>query len=156
MYPFMPYGLCNSPSVFQSFINELLSDMPYLFVIAYIDNILIYSERQEHIEHVRQVLQHLRLNQLNVKSENSIWPHWGFSGMSYPRGSGYGSGQGRCRTGLAPTQDYQGTSAILRFRKFLQMVYSEFQHCGSSTYRPDQTQREETEPGPLLAFKDLK
>ncbi|XP_016359562.1 RNA-directed DNA polymerase homolog [Sinocyclocheilus anshuiensis] len=43
-YQVMPYGLANAPAVFQSFINEIFRDLLNQYVIAYIDDILIYSE----------------------------------------------------------------------------------------------------------------
>lgn len=43
-YWVMPCGLTNSPAVFQSFINEIFCDLLNQFVIAYMDDILIYSQ----------------------------------------------------------------------------------------------------------------
>ncbi|KAI2646332.1 Transposon Tf2-9 polyprotein [Labeo rohita] len=69
-YQVMPYGLANAPAVFQSFINEILKEFMNKFVIAYIDDILIYSKTEtEHIAHVRTVLSRLLENQLYVKAE---------------------------------------------------------------------------------------
>uniref|UniRef100_A0A4W5N4N7 ribonuclease H n=1 Tax=Hucho hucho TaxID=62062 RepID=A0A4W5N4N7_9TELE len=66
----MPYGLTNSPAIFQSFINEIFKDLLNQFVIAYIDDILIYSRSEaEHINHVKIVLSRLLNNQLYVKAE---------------------------------------------------------------------------------------
>ncbi len=42
-YLVMPYGLANSPAAFQSFINEIFRDLLNKCVVAYIDDILIYS-----------------------------------------------------------------------------------------------------------------
>ncbi|KAK3570570.1 hypothetical protein QTP86_022513 [Hemibagrus guttatus] len=39
----MPFGLTNAPAVSQSLINEVFQDMLNRNVIAYIDDILIYS-----------------------------------------------------------------------------------------------------------------
>ncbi|GJY46029.1 putative reverse transcriptase domain-containing protein [Tanacetum coccineum] len=50
----MPFGLTNAPVVFMDLMNR-----PYLdkFVIVFIDDILIYSKtREEHIEHLRHVI----------------------------------------------------------------------------------------------------
>ncbi len=69
-YWVMPFGLVNSPSVFQSFINDVFRDMLDHYVIVYIDDILIYSETlQEHVQHVRSVLQRLIKYQLYAKLE---------------------------------------------------------------------------------------
>ncbi len=60
-YQVMPYGLSNSPSVFQGFMNEVFREFLHRFVIVYIDDILIYSRNlAEHRHHVMQVLQQLR------------------------------------------------------------------------------------------------
>ncbi len=69
-YRVMPYGLSNSPSVFQNFMNEVFRDMLHRFVIVYIDDILIYSPNlDEHQQHVTQVLQRLRQHHLYLKLE---------------------------------------------------------------------------------------
>ena len=59
-YRVMPFGLCNAPATFQSTMNDLLRDALDQFVIVYIDDILIYSKtREEHMEHVKHVLERL-------------------------------------------------------------------------------------------------
>ncbi len=69
-YRVMTYGLSNSPSVFQNFMNEVFRDMLHRFVIVYIDDILIYSPNlDEHQQHVTQVLQRLRQHHLYLKLE---------------------------------------------------------------------------------------
>lgn len=66
----MPYGLSNSPSVFQSFMNEILRDMLHRFIVVYIDDILIYSPNlATHLHHVTQVLQRLQQHSLFLKLE---------------------------------------------------------------------------------------
>ncbi|KAL0190182.1 hypothetical protein M9458_012880 [Cirrhinus mrigala] len=69
-YLVMPFGLVNSPSVFQAFINDVFRDMLNRWVIVYIDDILIYSNSfHDHINHVRSVLQRLMQHQLYAKLE---------------------------------------------------------------------------------------
>ncbi|KAK3553547.1 hypothetical protein QTP70_004572 [Hemibagrus guttatus] len=66
----MPYGLANAPAIFQSFINEIFTDIMNKYVVAYIDDILIYSKsEEEHQSHVRTVLTRLLENQLYMKAE---------------------------------------------------------------------------------------
>lgn len=73
-YRVMPYGLVNAPSVFQSFMHEVLREFLHRFVIVYIDDILIYSRSlAEHRLHVAEVLQQLRKYQLYLKAEKCIF-----------------------------------------------------------------------------------
>jgi hypothetical protein len=72
----MPCGQCNAPSTFQSMINGIFCDLLVEGVIAYLDNILIYSEDKEsHIDLVRQVMEHIRKAQLCVSSINKSVIH---------------------------------------------------------------------------------
>jgi len=64
----LSFGLTNAPATFQTLMNDVLR--PYLdkFVIVYLDDILIYSRnREEHLEHVRLVLEALRQHKLYAK-----------------------------------------------------------------------------------------
>ncbi|KAI2642436.1 Transposon Tf2-8 polyprotein [Labeo rohita] len=69
-YRVMPYSLSISPSVFQTFMNEVFREYLHRFVVVYIDDILIYSRNQaEHRQHVQQVLHKLRQHSLFLKLE---------------------------------------------------------------------------------------
>ncbi|KAL0184930.1 hypothetical protein M9458_020626, partial [Cirrhinus mrigala] len=68
-YWVMPYGLANSPSIFQDFMNEIFRDMFHQFVIIDIDDILYSRNPNEHFHHVRRVLQRLREQHLPLKAE---------------------------------------------------------------------------------------
>ena len=60
-YLVMPFGLCNGPASFQSYINDTLREFLDDFCTAYLDDILIYSDCEaEHEIHVKRVLQKLR------------------------------------------------------------------------------------------------
>ena len=62
----MPFGLSNAPASFQGYINKILAKKLDVFVIVYLDDILIYTEDegQGHVEAVRWVLDLLRKNGL--------------------------------------------------------------------------------------------
>jgi len=80
----MPFGLANSPSVFQSFINDVFRDMLNRWVVVYIDDILIYSSTfEEHIQHVRAVLQRLIQHQLYAKAEKCEFHRTSTSFLGY-------------------------------------------------------------------------
>jgi len=73
-YLVMTYGLVNAPSVFQSFMDEVLRDFLGKFVQVYIDDILIYSkDPAEHLQHASLVLQRLRDFTLFLKAEKCIF-----------------------------------------------------------------------------------
>jgi hypothetical protein len=84
-YLVMPFGLTNAPASFQQFINEVLQEHLHLFVIAYLDDILIFSRNeQEHVEHVSQVLEKLQDANIKLKlkkcefhvQETEFLGHW--------------------------------------------------------------------------------
>ena len=40
----MPFSLSNAPAVFQHFMNEIFADLLDIYVIIYLDDLLIYSD----------------------------------------------------------------------------------------------------------------
>jgi len=70
----MPFGLCNAPSTFQGMINDACGDMLDVGVIAYMDDILIYSETiEEHVAMVRKVMDRLQKAGLCVSINKSTF-----------------------------------------------------------------------------------
>jgi hypothetical protein len=64
----MPFGLCNSPSTFQSLMNHVFHPFIHHFVLVFFDDILIYIKTwTTHISHVDQVLHLLSQHQLFLK-----------------------------------------------------------------------------------------
>ena len=71
-YLVMPFGLTNAPATFQAYINNVLREHLDVFVVVYLDDILVYSKtKEEHVKHVRMVLEALRQADLRVKPEKS-------------------------------------------------------------------------------------
>lgn len=85
----MPFGLTNSPGVFQAMVNDVLRDFLNRFVFVYLDDILIFSPSPEdHVIHVRQVLQRLLENKLYVKAEKCEFHVESISFLGYIIGKG--------------------------------------------------------------------
>ena len=69
-YQVISFGLSNTPATFQGYVNKTLAEKLDIFVIAYLNDILIYTEEpgQPHIEAVRWVL-------------DQLWKHFFFANL---------------------------------------------------------------------------
>ena len=70
----MSFGLTNTPSSFQRYINKIFAKKLNIFVIVYLDNILIYTDNDGngHVTGVRWVLEQLRKFSLYA----NLKKHW--------------------------------------------------------------------------------
>jgi len=60
-YTVMLFGLCNTPEMFQQYMNDIFRDFLDEFLVVYLDDMLIYSDNlKEHRKHVQMVLERLR------------------------------------------------------------------------------------------------
>ena len=67
-FVFMSFGLTNAPTASMDLMNRMFKQYLDLFVIFFIDDILIYSRsEEEHASHLRIVLQTLKDRQLFTK-----------------------------------------------------------------------------------------
>ncbi|EKV17510.1 hypothetical protein PDIP_31580 [Penicillium digitatum Pd1] len=75
-YKVTPFGLTNGPATFQRFMNDVLRECLDEYAVAFVDDILIYSENvEDHQRQVREVLRRLQKAGLQValsKSEFSV------------------------------------------------------------------------------------
>ena len=54
----MPFGLTNTSTAFQQFMNDILLDLLNVYVIVYLNDILIYLDNMfQHKDYVKKVLQ---------------------------------------------------------------------------------------------------
>jgi hypothetical protein len=67
-YTIMSFGLTNAPAFFMNLMNSVFMDDLDKFVVVFIEDILIYSQsEEEHVDHLKMVLQRLREHQLYAK-----------------------------------------------------------------------------------------
>ena len=53
-YTVMPFGLANAPAIFQSMMTQIFHDILDVYVVVYIDDLLIFSvSEDEHVTHVQ-------------------------------------------------------------------------------------------------------
>ena len=64
----MPFEITNAPATFMDLMNRVFKNYLDEFVIIFIDDILIYSkEENQHVEHLRIMLQTLKDQRLYAK-----------------------------------------------------------------------------------------
>lgn len=65
----LPFGLCNGPGMFMRMMNRILPHTMRKYVVVNLDDILIFSKsKDEHEEHLQQVLQLLDKEKLKLKA----------------------------------------------------------------------------------------
>ncbi len=66
----MSFELTNAPTTCQKMINDALRQYLNIFVIAYLNDIMIYSTTlKKHVQHVSQILKCLNERNLRLKSK---------------------------------------------------------------------------------------
>ncbi len=131
-YRVMPYGLSNSLSVFQGFMNEVFREFLHRFVIVYIDDILIYSRNlAEHRHHVLQVLLQLRKHQLYLKQEKCEFHRTTVQFLGYvinPEGIQMDQGKVQVINSWPQPQSVKELQRFLGFSNFYRRFIHNFSH----------------------------
>jgi len=66
----MSFSLTNALAAFQQFMNDIFSDPLNIFIVVYLDDILIYSDdMSQHWEHMKEVLHQLCKIRLYLKAK---------------------------------------------------------------------------------------
>lgn len=67
-YSVMSFGVTNAPGVLMEYMNRTFHQYLDKFVVVFIDDIVIYSKTDEdHVEHLRIVMELLKEKQLYAK-----------------------------------------------------------------------------------------
>ena len=62
----VPFELAQAPAYFQGLINKVLKGL-CKFAVAYLDDIIIFSKNEEHLEHLRIIFQRFKEAGLKLK-----------------------------------------------------------------------------------------
>ncbi|MBW0473190.1 hypothetical protein O181_012905 [Austropuccinia psidii MF-1] len=70
----MPFGLKNAPASFQNFVNDIIYDLVDIYVVVYLDEIMVFSKyEEEHVTHVSTVPSRLRSHNLFAKASKFLF-----------------------------------------------------------------------------------
>ena len=66
----LPFGLINSPSVFERLMERVFAGLTFLILLIYLDDIIVYSKTfEEHLENLRVVFERLKEANLKLNSK---------------------------------------------------------------------------------------
>lgn len=111
----MPFGLRNAAQIFQRFIDTVLRGLDFTY--RYLDDILIASaSEEEHVEHLRQVLERLASYGLAVNPAKCVFgqPEVDYVGYTI---SSHGTTPPPAR--VQAIADYKKPQSIAELRRFL-------------------------------------
>ncbi|MBW0480430.1 hypothetical protein O181_020145 [Austropuccinia psidii MF-1] len=73
-YLVMPFGLTNAPASFLNLVNDILYDLVDIHVVAYLDDIMVFSKsEEEHVTNVSTALARLGANKLFSKASKYLF-----------------------------------------------------------------------------------
>jgi hypothetical protein len=68
----MPFGLTNALAIFQAYINNILQKYLDVFMVVYLNDILVYSKTyDDHVRDIRKVLQALIDAKIKIKPKKT-------------------------------------------------------------------------------------
>ncbi|KAL9267493.1 Transposon Ty3-I Gag-Pol polyprotein-like protein [Drosera capensis] len=116
----MPFGLTNTPATFCTLMNNVFQPFLNQFVVVYLDDIVVYSKTlEDHVEHLRQVFQVLRENELYVKREKCSFAQEETTFL------GHVVGKGRImmdKSKVRAIQEWEPSKRVPELRSFLGLV----------------------------------
>ena len=63
----MPFRLCNAPAMFQHLMQNTLGELNLTYCVIYLDDVIVFSRMEEHLECLRMVFERFREFNLKLK-----------------------------------------------------------------------------------------
>ena len=64
----MPFGLCNAPATFQRLMQNCPGELILTYCLIYLDDVIVFLKmEEEHLQHLRVVLDHFWKHKLKLK-----------------------------------------------------------------------------------------
>ena len=64
----MPYGLCNTPAMFQHLMQNCLGELNLMYALIYLDDVIVYCQtKEEHLVHLHTILERFMEHSLKLK-----------------------------------------------------------------------------------------
>ena len=116
----MPFGLTNAPTAFQWFMNNIFSDLLNVYIVIYLDDILIYlNNMSKHHQHVKEVLKRLHKTSLYIKAEKCEFHSESVEYLEYILSS---SGFSMSNNKIKIIQDWPELKKVKDIQSFLSFV----------------------------------
>lgn len=130
----MPFGLRNAAQTFQRFIDQVLRGLPFCY--GYIDDLLIASSSpEEHMQHLRAVLQRLDDQGILINPSKSVFGVHSLDFLGYHVDA---SGIRPMESKVEAVRDFPQPTTQRKLREFLGLVnfYRRFIPKGATLLRP--------------------
>ncbi|MBW0540725.1 hypothetical protein O181_080440 [Austropuccinia psidii MF-1] len=115
-YLVMLFGLTSSPSSFQNLVNDMFYDLLDIYVVVYLDDIMVFSKsEEEHVSHVSTVLARLRAINLFAEASKCLFHVSSVEYLGYvvsSRNTQYEPSKSPANSEFATSKKPQGTSII--------------------------------------------
>jgi transposase InsO family protein len=129
-YKCVPFGLATGAQVLTRLLDKVFGDLKFNYVYHYLDDLVIYSENyQEHLEHVREVLNRLRGAGLTVKPEKVTFATKEISFLGHlvsPSGVRIDPERTRAIREFSPPKDVKAISRFIGMTNFYHKFIPDF------------------------------
>jgi hypothetical protein len=129
-YLVMLFGLTNAPASFQRWMNEVLSDYLNIFCIAYLDDVLIYSDNlTQHCQYVKLILERMKEVGLTLKASKCEFHRYRTEYLGYiitPTGISMDPEKVKAVEEWKEPTNIKGVQSFLRFTNFYRRFVRDF------------------------------